>query len=249
MVPDRLPEELRGLIKQFPAGSLQFEVGVQTWNPSVAYNVSRRQDYAKIEENFRFLRSETGVHSHADLIVGLPGENLESFALGFNALVKCDPDEVQVGILKRLKGTPISRHDQKFDMVYSEQPPFQLLKNKDMPYQQMQIMGRFAQYWDLYGNSGNFGRLMNFFKTEGVVRFKDSLFDLIYDFSEFLFGRHGQAHAISQSALVESAKVYLIERFKLDEVSATEMVRIVKSSEVVSVGATPKRQQKHLVKA
>ena len=74
MVPDRLPSELRELIKLFPPGSLQFEVGIQTWNPEVAKNVSRRQDYSKIRENFEFLNNQTTVHLHTDLIAGLPGE-------------------------------------------------------------------------------------------------------------------------------------------------------------------------------
>jgi len=57
----------------------------------------------------RFLRGETGVHIHADLIVGLPGESVESFAAGFDRLIALRPQEIQVGILKRLRGTPIVR--------------------------------------------------------------------------------------------------------------------------------------------
>ena len=74
MIPDRLPEALRALICQFPPGSLQFEVGIQTFNERVAALISRRQDNAKVEQNLRWLRAETGVHVHADLIVGLTGK-------------------------------------------------------------------------------------------------------------------------------------------------------------------------------
>ena len=87
MVPDRLPIELRDLIQQFPHGSLQFEIGIQTWNPDVAKLVSRRQDYEKIRENFAFLSIKHTVHTHADLIAGLPSETIESFAHGFDAAV------------------------------------------------------------------------------------------------------------------------------------------------------------------
>ena len=82
MIPDRLPEALREIIAKFPPGALQFEVGIQTFNPDVAELISRRQDYDRLADNFRFLREHTGVHIHADLIVGLPGETLESFARG-----------------------------------------------------------------------------------------------------------------------------------------------------------------------
>jgi radical SAM superfamily enzyme YgiQ (UPF0313 family) len=82
MIPDHLPESLREVIAKFPPGALQFEVGVQTFNEEVSQLISRRQNYERLEDNFRFLRNETGVHIHADLIVGLPGETLESFAAG-----------------------------------------------------------------------------------------------------------------------------------------------------------------------
>ncbi len=114
MVPDRLPDELKALIEQFPPGSLQFEIGVQTWSETVAKLVSRRQNYEKVRENFKYLKSRTGVHTHADLIVGLPGETWESFAEGFNQLYALEPDEIQVGVLKRLKGAPIIRHDREY---------------------------------------------------------------------------------------------------------------------------------------
>ena len=81
------------------------------FNEEVGGLIKRRQNYEKLADNFHFLRCETGVHIHADLIVGLPGETVESFAAGFDRLIALDPQEIQVGILKRLRGTPICRHD------------------------------------------------------------------------------------------------------------------------------------------
>ncbi len=82
MIPDRLPESLRDIIARFPAGALQFEVGIQTFDAAVSERISRRQDALKLEENLVFLREETGVHVHADLIVGLPGEDRGNFCGG-----------------------------------------------------------------------------------------------------------------------------------------------------------------------
>jgi radical SAM superfamily enzyme YgiQ (UPF0313 family) len=106
LVPDRLPEGLREVIVQFPPGSLQFEVGVQTFNPQVGQNIRRRQNYERLADNLDFLRCQTNVHIHADLIIGLPGETLESFAAGFDRLIALGPQEIQVGILKAA-----ARHD------------------------------------------------------------------------------------------------------------------------------------------
>src|SRR4029078_9813797 len=71
MIPDRLPEALREIIAKFPAGALQFEVGIQTFDIEVSTRIKRRQNYDKLADNLRFLRRETGVHVHADLIAGL----------------------------------------------------------------------------------------------------------------------------------------------------------------------------------
>jgi radical SAM superfamily enzyme YgiQ (UPF0313 family) len=156
MIPDRLPVELCEIIAKFPPGSLQFEVGVQTFNPEVEALIKRRQNHQRLDENFRFLRGKTGVHIHADLIVGLPGESMESFAAGFDRLVALRPQEIQVGILKRLRGTPIVRHDAEWEMVYNPHPPYEILRTKLLDFDAMQTMRRFARHWDLVGNSGNF---------------------------------------------------------------------------------------------
>jgi radical SAM superfamily enzyme YgiQ (UPF0313 family) len=156
MIPDRLPEALREVIAKFPPGALQFEVGVQSFNDEVCRLISRRQDFRKLEDNFHFLRGSTGVHIHADLIVGLPGETVESFATGFDRLVALGPQEIQVGILKRLRGTPIVRHDAEWQMRYHPHPPYEILQNRLIDFATMQRLRRFAKYWNLVGNSGNF---------------------------------------------------------------------------------------------
>jgi radical SAM superfamily enzyme YgiQ (UPF0313 family) len=198
MIPDRLPEALREVIAQYPPGALQFEVGVQTFNDEVSKNISRRQDYARLEENFRFLRGQTGVHVHADLIVGLPGETLESFAAGFDRLVALGPQEIQVGILKRLRGTPIVRHDEAWQMVYSPHPPYEILRNKLLDFGLMQRLQRFARYWDLVGNSGNFVETTPFLWNGG-----ESPFAGFMRWSDWLHARAGQKHGIALARLAE----------------------------------------------
>ena len=156
MIPDRLPETLRELIVQFPPAVLQFEVGVQTFNDDVAELISRRQDNEQLAANFRFLREQTGVHIHADLIAGLPGETLDSFANGFDRLHALRPQEIQLGILKRLRGTPIIRHDSAEQMVYSPSAPYEVLSTRVLSAADLGRLRRFARVWDLVGNSGNF---------------------------------------------------------------------------------------------
>ncbi|MGB3970255.1 MAG: DUF4080 domain-containing protein [Planctomycetota bacterium] len=155
LIPDRLPDELRAEIAAFPPGSLQFEVGVQTLDDATSERISRRQDVGKMADNLRWLRETTGAHVHADLIVGLPGEDETTFARGFDRLWAMAPHEIQVGILKRLRGTPIVRHDNEHGMVYAQDAPYEVLQTTAMPFPVMQRMKRYARYWDLVGNSGN----------------------------------------------------------------------------------------------
>jgi radical SAM superfamily enzyme YgiQ (UPF0313 family) len=207
MIPDRLPEALQEQIQKFPPGVLQFEVGIQTFNNDVARLISRRQDYSKLAENLRFLRQETGVHVHADLIVGLPGEDIQSFAAGFDRLVAMQPQEIQLGMLKRLRGTPIVRHDAEWSMVYSPHPPYEILQTKLIDFTAMQKMRRFSRYWDLIANSGNF------VQTTPLVWGDESPFEWFFRLSEWLFIRAGKSHAISLHRLMELMLEFLtIER-------------------------------------
>ena len=191
MIPDRLPEELKSLIRRFPAGSLQFEVGIQSLNPEVQALISRRQDNTKTVENLRWLRENTAVHIHADLIAGLPGETLESFGKGFDSLRGLGPQEIQVGILKRLRGTPIIRHDAEWKMVYSPQAPYEILSTKLIPYAEMCRLKRFARYWDMLGNSGRLARSLP------LLLAGESAFAGFLRLSDWLWGVTGQTHAIA----------------------------------------------------
>lgn len=223
MVPDRLPDNLKALIKQFPEGSLQFEIGIQTLNDTVSALISRRQNIAKMQENFFFLRNETKVHTHADLIVGLPSESLESFKTGFDRLIEMDPDEIQVGILKRLKGTPIVRHQIKYEMIYSENTPYQILKTKDLSFSELQQMNRFSRYWDMIANSGQFNLTMSFLKSKAKSE-GHSFFELFFNLSQFLYTRHRGTFAISLMNLTESVFRYLVDELRETERESADLV-------------------------
>lgn len=217
MIPDRLPEALREPIKAFPPGALQFEVGVQSFDEDVCARISRRQDAAKVEENLRWLRADTGVHVHADLIVGLPGEDLATFGRGFDRLVGLGPQEVQVGMLKRLRGTPIARHDAEWGMVYSPHPPYEVLATRVLPFGDVQRMRRFARYWDLVANSGNFARTTPMLWGAEADSAAGSPFAAVLRLADWLFARAGRQHAIALPALAELLFEHLARELGRDE--------------------------------
>lgn len=212
MIPDRLPESLRDLIVQFPAGSLQFEVGIQTFNETVCELISRRQDNQVVEQNLQWLRGHTGVHIHADLIVGLPGESLESFAAGFDRLVALGPHEIQVGILKRLRGTPIIRHDAEWQMVYSPHPPYEILSTKLLDFSTTQELRRFAKYWDTIANSGNFMETLPLVWNDvDQADQEPSPFAKFRRLAAWLFAQEQKTYGIPLSRMVELLFTYLTQ--------------------------------------
>lgn len=204
LIPDRLPDSLRELIARFPSGSLQFEIGIQTFDPETCRLISRPQDNEQVEANLRWLRQSTSVHLHTDLIVGLPGETPESFAAGFDRLYQLRPQEIQVGILKRLRGTPIIRHDLEWDMVYSQHPPYEILSTRRMDFDHIQKLRRFARVWDLVGNSGNFVEAVGLMLNDQA-----SAYSAFLHFTEWLTSEEGRRHGIALQRLFQLVFNYL----------------------------------------
>ncbi|MBI2319048.1 MAG: DUF4080 domain-containing protein [Betaproteobacteria bacterium] len=219
LVPDYLPEKLRAAIARFPQGSLQFEIGIQTFNPEVQALISRRQDNAKAAENFLWLREHSNALIHADLIAGLPGEDLKSFGRGFDRLLALRPHEIQVGVLKRLRGTPIARHTEAHRMRYNPDPPYNVLATARIGFGDLQRMTRFARYWELVGNSGRFPRALALLLGEGRA---DSAFWRFMGFSDWLFGASGKTHEFALERLFELLHAYLTGRLGVASEAATE---------------------------
>lgn len=205
VIPDHFPASLRKKISQFPHGALQLEIGIQTLNPEIANNISRQLLLDKIEENIIFLENETEAHIHLDLIVGLPGETLESFGKNLDELVRLSSCEIQIGILKKLSGTHISRHDETFGMVYSDLPPYDILKNNQLSFHDIQIMKRFARFWDLTYNSGNFKNSID------LVWQEESVFENFYKLGMWIYEQTNSTWMISLQRLGELLFLYLTE--------------------------------------
>ena len=131
-----------------------------------------------------------------DLIVGLPGEDILSFAKGFDRLVALNPHDIQVGILKRLRGTPIDRHTQAFNMRYNPAPPYNILATNRIDFATMQRLSRFARYWELVANSGRFARTV-------PMLLGHAPFARFLRFSDWLFAKTGKTHEMALERLYD----------------------------------------------
>ncbi|MEI7901219.1 MAG: DUF4080 domain-containing protein [bacterium] len=154
---EHLHESVTARIASFPKNTLHLEAGIQTLNPRVASMIGRSADTEATLAHLRFLTQRTEAVVHADLIFGLPGEDEASFARGFNRLVEtCHPPEVQVNLLKALPGTRLAHDAAALGLVFSSEPPYELLHSDVMDFATLMRLQRFARCWELVHNRGRF---------------------------------------------------------------------------------------------
>ena len=205
VIPDHFPASLRERLARFPASTLQLEIGIQTLDAATAARINRRLDLERIRENLTFLEHETTAHLHLDLIVGLPGESIDRFAAHLNELATLTGGEIQIGILKKLSGTTIGRHDRDRGMVWAPDPPYEILENDQIPFARMQELKRLARFWDLVRNSGNFRRTVPMLWPDGDV------FAGFDRFCRWLYAETRATARISLPRLTELLFRYLVE--------------------------------------
>jgi len=161
MVPSLFPPELIDVLARFPRGSLRLEIGIQTLNPEVSERINRPSKPEQELETLRLLREKTNAIIHADLIAGLPGEDMVSFGKGFDALWDalssgCNGNkvEIQLGILKLLHGAPIARHIEFYGLRFNPLPPYELIETAVLPVSSLDCIKNFARFWELIVNRG-----------------------------------------------------------------------------------------------
>lgn len=198
MTPSAPADSLMDAVRAFRPGALRVEVGVQTFTPDVAERIHRRDDDAGVATLIDALR-EAGAIVHADLIAGLPGETPDTFAAGFDRLLALGPAEIQVGILKRLRGAPIARHDADWGMRYSPDAPYEVFATRTWPADAMAAMRRFARYWEATHNRGRFRSALPLLWEGGR-----SPFSSFAAFGESLHARLGRVHALDPEILARA---------------------------------------------
>ncbi|MEO7940205.1 MAG: DUF4080 domain-containing protein [Burkholderiaceae bacterium] len=215
VIPDHLPTPLKDMIARFPPGVLQFEVGVQTFNVAVQQLIARKQDNDRTVDNLRWLVTESNAHLHADLLFGLPGEDLASFAAGFDKLLTLGPHEIQLGVLKRLRGSPITRLGAPYGMVYDSAPPYTVQQTASVTAADIQRFVRLARYWDLLANSGRFQRSLPLLlgtATNDRAGAHDGAHSPLFAmlaFSDWLWARSRKTSGITPEMLVDYLMDYL----------------------------------------
>ncbi|HAT4362889.1 TPA: DUF4080 domain-containing protein [Clostridium perfringens] len=198
---DLLTEEQIEILNNAPKGRFQLEVGVQTTNNEVLHNINRYITYENIKEKVLKVASGKNVMQHLDLIAGLPGEDLESFKKSFNDVHAIRPDEIQLGFLKLLKGSSMREEAEKWGIVYSPYAPYEIIRSKDISYEELLLLKKVEAMVDKYYNSCKFNNVIKFF-----LDIYDKPFDFYYDLAMFFEGKGNFKRSIGN---VEYYKILL----------------------------------------
>ncbi|MBS6024121.1 MAG: B12-binding domain-containing radical SAM protein [Paeniclostridium sordellii] len=173
-----LSDDMLEFLKDCKEGLFQFEIGVQTTNEKVLDAVGRRDDFGKLSYVVKKIASYRNIHQHLDLIAGLPYEDYKSFENSFNDVFNLGIEHLQLGFLKMIKGTGIRNRADEHEFRYKDYPPYEVLYNKYISYDQILKLKDIEEILERYFNSKNFVLSMryiihNFYKQSPFKFFED----------------------------------------------------------------------------
>lgn len=172
------------LLKNAPKNRFQFEVGVQTTNDDVLSRINRFVNFSDIKEKVEELLEIRNIKQHLDLIAGLPGEDYNSFKKSFNDVYSIRPEEIQLGFLKLLRGSSMREEAEEYGMKYSPYPPYEILKTKDINYNEIIKLKKIEEMVDKYYNSQKFNNIIKY-----LVNKFDTPFDFYYTLGNYFDSR------------------------------------------------------------
>ena len=153
---DILREDEIALLNSLRPGLAQLEIGVQSVNPDTLCAINRRMDVERLERIVAALRRGDNIHLHLDLIAGLPFENYDSFVISFNRVHAMKPEQLQLGFLKVLKGSPMAEKAREYGIAYLERPPYEVLYTNWLSYEEIVRLKHVEEMVELYYNSNQF---------------------------------------------------------------------------------------------
>lgn len=162
---EQFSERVLDFLQTVPEGIMQFEIGIQSITPKTLQEIGRSANLEKLTQIIK--RIPATIHTHLDLIAGLPHETLADFKNSFNFVLNLKPDMLQLGFLKILSGTQMeafalkSRNSQS-QYQWLSHPPYEVIQSSDMSFEDICFLKDVEQLLDAYYNSSNFFYTMNY---------------------------------------------------------------------------------------
>lgn len=153
---DLLTDEELGFLGTLRPGQVQLEAGIQSTNHETLNAINRTMDIGRVRNAVEKIRTAGNIHIHLDLIAGLPFESFESFETSFNDVFDMRPEQLQLGFLKVLKGTPVEDRCREYGIIYRSEPPYEVLATKWITYEELVELKGIEEMVEVYYNSGQF---------------------------------------------------------------------------------------------
>lgn len=153
---DLIREEELELMSHMRPGLIQLEIGVQSTNPETIRAIHRTMDLEKLKKSVARVKGYGNIHQHLDLIAGLPYEDYESFRNSFNDVYRMEPDQLQLGFLKVLKGSFMYQEAENYQILYKEKEPYEVLCTRWLSYADILQLKMVESMVEVYYNSGQF---------------------------------------------------------------------------------------------
>ena len=171
IAPDLFSEGMLAFLADVPPGRFQFEIGLQSTNPATLAAVNRKMDLIKAGENIRRLVALGNIHLHLDLILGLPSETEATFRTSLNEAFAMAPHHLQMGLLKVLPGTAISRAAEEFGLVSSAAPPYSVLATRWLDHADLRRLYWLGECLEAFYNNRFFRNTLEYVRKRGEEPF------------------------------------------------------------------------------
>ena len=215
-----LCEEELELLSRMRPGLVQLEIGVQSANPKTLAAVRRRTDLDRLQETVLRIRRGRNIHQHLDLIAGLPFEDYESFGRSFDRVFAMEPEQLQLGFLKVLKGAAMYGDAARYGIVYKSQPPYEVLSTPWLSFSDLLRLKAIEEMVEIYYNSHQFGRTL-----ERLVPAFPSPFAFFEELARYYEGRQ-EGQKSSRARKYELLLDFAAERFPKEEAWYRELLTI-----------------------
>ncbi|MGL5757072.1 MAG: B12-binding domain-containing radical SAM protein [Paraclostridium sp.] len=226
-----LTEDMLEFLKDCKEGLFQFEIGVQTTNEKVLEAVGRRDDFSKLSYVVQKIATYRNIHQHLDLIAGLPYENYSSFENSFNDVFNLGIEHLQLGFLKMIKGTGIRNNADEHEFRYKDYPPYEVLYNKYISYNEILKLKDIEEILERYFNSKNFVLSMRY-----IIHnyYKESPFKFFENFATY-FNDNGYFNASQgKNQLYKILLDFYVEKINLNN----DLFREIIKYDYISLGKT-----------
>lgn len=189
---DLINEEELALISDMRQGLIQLEIGVQSTNQATIEEIHRTMKLDRLQEVVRKIQAGGNIHEHLDLIAGLPYEDYATFRNSFNEVYSWKPNQLQLGFLKVLKGSYMYDHQQEYEIIYHDQPPYEVLSTRWLSFSDVLRIKQVEEMLEVYYNSGQFEITMKL-----MEKLFDSAFDMFQELGTFYeeMGYTGMSHS------------------------------------------------------